>query len=324
MNKIIFLIFFAFFSLTLHAADNLFFIEAQGVIGYSSMDDGIIYRSGHAEDVMQKNSLGVDYIQKFSGETQDVGTLFLQGRVAFDEDKGEVQAQLYNAYFKVKTPITNIWAGHNRIAFGLSSYWDTHGDLLQALPMYGFNFDRDWGIGSTTDTENGDLQIALSTGTGMDLNFKGNWLATSRASLGVLSYDNYNVGLSIMGGKIFDNIGYEIIGDKPKGVIVVGADFAYNHDSFEHKVEVDVGEKNKNFSLSGFYRLSINFLEENRFKLETQYVYVSQEKMHNNYVAAGMSYRITSDVATRIMYEWQGGEMDSNKVIAQVYYYSAL
>ncbi|GHU59031.1 hypothetical protein AGMMS49975_26180 [Clostridia bacterium] len=52
---------------TVSAADSLFYVEAQGVAGYSSEENGAIYRSGGKDDVMQKNSIGFDLIKKFSG-----------------------------------------------------------------------------------------------------------------------------------------------------------------------------------------------------------------------------------------------------------------
>jgi hypothetical protein len=307
------------------AASGLLYFEAQGVAGYSTKDD-VIYRSAHSDDVMQKNSIGLDYIQKFSGATTDWATLYLQGRLVYNNDHSamasneKVQAQLYNAYLKVKTPVANVWGGHNKPAFGLASYLDNHADLLQPLPMYGFGFERDWGIGINRDFQNGDWALALTTGSGMAVRTRGNWLLTSRASWGVLSFDNYNVGFSFMGGEMLDVMGYELMGSEPSQVAVAGMDFAFNHDEFEHKAELDVGSMADELALAGFYRFSINFLEEQRLKLEAQYVGTNREKRSNNFLGVGAGYRISSDLTARLMHEWNYLTTEKRFVV-QLYWY---
>jgi hypothetical protein len=315
------------FPLAGFADSSLLYFEAQGVAGYSTKDDAI-YRSAHSADVMQKNSVGLDYIQKFSGASGgDLATLYLQGRLAYNHDHGEmenddkIQAQLYNAYLKVKAAsIANIWGGHNKPAFGLASYLDNHADLLQPLNMYGFGFDRDWGVGINRDFQNGDLALALTTGSGMALRTRGNWLITSRASVGVLSLDNYNLGLSFMGGQMLEVMGYELMDSEPKQVALAGIDFAFNHEEFEHKLEFDAGSMADELALAGFYRFSVNFLEENRLKLEAQYVGTKNTGQNNSYLGAGVSYRITSDLTARLMSEWSYRTTEK-RFIAQLYWY---
>ncbi|MDR2337531.1 MAG: hypothetical protein LBE20_02650 [Deltaproteobacteria bacterium] len=313
------------FPLSSFAGNSLLYFEAQGVAGYSTKDD-VIYRSAHSADVMQKNSLGLDYIQKFSGATGDLATLYFQGRLAYNHDHSEtqnadkIQAQLYNAYLKVKTPIANIWGGHNKPTFGLASYLDNHADLLQPLNMYGLGFDRDWGVGFNRDFQNGDWALALTTGSGGRLRTRGNWLITSRASLGILNVDNYNLGFSFMGGEMLEVMGYELMDTEPKQVALAGIDFAFNHEEFEHKVELDAGSMADELAWAGFYRLSVNFLEENRLKLEAQYVGVKNMGQNNNYLGAGVSYRINSDLTARLMHEWDYRTTEK-RFVGQVYWY---
>jgi hypothetical protein len=107
---------------------------------------------------MQKPGIGVDYVQRLSGETGDYATLALQLRLAYNQpyqelDQDQVQLQLYNAFFKYKAGFSDLWIGHNRMAFGLASYFDSHAQLLQPLIMQGYGFDRDWGVGATRDFE---------------------------------------------------------------------------------------------------------------------------------------------------------------------------
>jgi hypothetical protein len=313
-------IFFAFIQLVAYAAsDSLLFLEAQAVAGYSFNENKIIYHSAGAMDAMQKNSVGFDFIKKFSSETKDIASAALQMRLAYDKDENKLQLQIYNAYIKAKTAFADIWAGHNRIAFGLPSYWDTHGDLLQPLPMYGFGYDRDWGAGFNKYLQNGDLQFALTSGTGMGFKTEGNWLITSRISNGVLNYDNYNIAASFMGGEILDTMGYKIMDYNPKSIILAGFDGAYNHCNIEHKAEINVGGKNEKTAFAAFYRLSINFMEENALKFEAQSVYTKLESEDNFALAGGLTYRLNSYLSARTMYEWRHKPAE-RRIITQLYY----
>ncbi|MDR1124119.1 MAG: hypothetical protein LBL61_05985 [Elusimicrobiota bacterium] len=303
-----------------NAADSLLYFEAQGIAGYSSADSGAVYHSGHKYDAMQKNGIGFDYIKKFSGEYGDIGTGALQMRLVWDDADDKPQLQIYNAYFKVKTSAADIWAGHNRIAFGLASYWDTHADLLQPLSMYGFGADRDWGAGVSRDFADGDFAAALTAGSGMPLKTEGNWLATSRVSYGVLPRDNYNIGLSFMGGRMLDTMGYKVLDRDPKNVFLGGVDAAYNYGRMEHKAEFDFGRKNDMPAIGAFYRIAFNFLEEDRFKLEGQYIYTKQEGTSEAIIGAGGKYRITPYLASGVMYQ-KTREMNDNRIVFQFYYY---
>ena len=110
---------------------------------------------------MQKPSLGFDYIQRFSGESGDVATFALQGRLALAVDPGrrsyKLEPQIYNAYLKAKILEPYVWIGHNRPAFGLSSYFDSHALILRTLAIQGFGYDRDWGVGIYKDFSWGDI-----------------------------------------------------------------------------------------------------------------------------------------------------------------------
>ena len=305
---------------SVNAADSLLYFEAQGIAGYSSMDSGMIYHSGHKNDTMQKNSIGFDYMKKFSGEYGDVGTGALQMRLAWDDADDRPQLQVYNAYLKSKSSLADLWVGHNRIPFGLASYWDTHADLLQPLSMSGFGFDRDWGAGLSRDFANGDAAAAITTGSGMGLKTKGNWLITSRASYGVLARDNYTVGVSFMGGKKLDTMGYKLMDAEPKDTLLGGVDLAYNHGRIEHKTEFTIGRKNNLSAAAVFYRIGFSFLEENRLKLEGQCTWTKQEGINDAALGFGATYKINSDLTARTMYQWER-EMNDSRVILQLYYY---
>jgi len=302
------------------AADSLLYLEAQGIAGYSSMDEGAVYHSGHRHDTMQKNGIGIDYIKKFSGEYGDWGTGALQLRLVWEDADNKPQFQVYNAWLKLKTAPADVWFGHNRAPFGLTAYLDTHAELLQPLSMYGFGFDRDWGAGISRDFANGDFSTSLTLGSGMALKAEGNWIASSRVSYGVLPRDNYNIGVSIMGGKRLNAMGYEVMDEAPATLLLGGADFAWNHDRIEHKAEFDMGQMNDMAAAAVFYRIGVNLLEENRLKFEAQYVWTKQSSARADWFGLGAAYKVDSNLTARVMYQRDMKTRD-NSVIFQLYYY---
>ena len=321
MKHLLYVLFYAVFGVSAaNAADSLLYLEAQGIAGYSSMDDAMTYHSGHKHDVMQKNGVGFDYIQKFSNDYGDFGSGALQMRLAWNDADDTAQVQVYNAYLKLKTSPVDVWAGHNRVPFGLTAYWDTHADLLQPLSMHGFGFERDWGAGISRDFASGDFSAAITAGSGMALRTRGNLVAVARASYGVLPRDNYNIGASFMGGKTLDTMGYTVMDDDPKDTLLFGVDFALNHYRVEHKAEFDFGRKNEITTAAVFYRIGYNLLKENRLKLEGQYVWTKQEGASADMPGFGVTYKVSSGLTARAMFQ-RDREMNDNLVVFQLYYY---
>jgi hypothetical protein len=279
-------------------------------------------------DVMQKPSVGFDYLQRFSSETGDWGSFALQMRLAYNEayratGEEDFQVQIYNAFFKYKAGFADVWVGHNRIAFGLASYLDSHALLLQPLAMYGYGYDRDWGVGMTRDFEWGNLSLSYSTGSGMPLEFDGNYLISGRASYGVLSRDNYNIGVSSTYGKPIDTIGYEKIMPDPMRTFLYGADFTHFWNNIENRFEAVAGEKMEEDTYAFLWRIGVNFLEEDRLKLEFQPVYRNFEGDWNYELNGGITYKLTSDIALRGVYTYDA-EMNDNRVVFQIYWYYKL
>ena len=306
----------------------LLYLEAQGVGGYDTDKDGPIYYSMNPLDVMQKPSVGFDFLQRFSSETGDWGSFALQMRLAYNEayratGEDEFQVQLYNAFFKYKAGFADIWVGHSRIAFGLGSYLDSHALLLQPLAMYGYGYDRDWGVGATRDFEWGNLSVSYSTGTGMPLEFDGNYLMSARISKGVLSRDNYNIGFSSSYGKPLETIGYEVIIPEPIKTFLVGTDFTYFWNNIENRFEAVAGEKGDENTYAFLWRIGVNLLDEDRLKLEAQPVYRKLGDNWNYEISGGVSYKLTSDITLRGMYTYDG-EMNDNRVVFQIYWYYKL
>lgn len=319
MKKTAFLIGCFVYTLPAVGAD-LFYLEAQGVGGYSSREKKAVFHSAGKHDAMQKNSLGFDWVHKFSNATGDYATFALQARLAYnDEAHHELTPQVYNAYLKLKTSAGDVWAGHNRVAFGLASYWDTHADLMGDLTMQGVSFDRDWGVGYALDTENGAVAASLTTGTGMNVRLNGNYLAAGRASFGVLNRDNYTVGVSVMGGETLETMGYKIMDSTPLKTFLTGIDGAWNINNFEHKVEADIGSYNHKPYYAGLYRFSVGLDSEDRLKLDIQPTYVKRLQKEEKTIAFGGSYLLTGDITLRLMWAHETKTND-NRYMAQLYW----
>lgn len=320
MKKLLPVIFCGLYSANAFAGSTLFYSEAQGIVGYSGKEHKAVYHSADKHDAMQKNSFGFDLLHKLSGKKGDWSAFALQARLAYNDSDKNLRPQIYNAYFKLKSSFGDIWAGHNRVAFGLPSYWDTHSDLIGNLSMQGVSFDRDWGAGYSYDYNKGNISTTLTTGTGMNIRDYGNWLSATRFSYGVLNYDNYTAGISFMFGETLDTMGYKIIDRKPKNVWLLGIDVAYNVDNFEHKAEIDVGRHNHQPYYALLYRLSINLDSEEQWKYDLQPTYLYHEKQEDWTLANGLSYRINSDVKLSFMHQYQHKE-NNNLYIMQIYFY---
>ncbi len=306
------------------ASSRLLYFEAQGVAGYSATEDGIIFHSESSEDVMQKSSVGFDFIQRLSGETGDFGMIAVQGRLAYDPDaEDELEPQLYNAYYKHKAVWADVWAGHNRPALGLSSVLDTHALLLPTITMDGFGFDRDWGIGASRDLAWGNLSASVTTGSGMPLRFEGNYLASARISNGFLNQDNYSLGFSLAHGETLHTMGYEVMHDEPLELSLAGLDCSYFFDNYEARFEAMGGTLMDQDAYALFARFGVNLLNEGRLKLEIQPEYSKIGDADGFQFAAGPTYQLTDELTLRAMY--QHDELaDENRAVVQIYYYSKI
>ena len=302
-----------------NAADLLYF-EAQGIEGWSSAENKAVYHSASKHDAMQKNSIGFDWLRKFSGRSGDWASAALQMRLAYNDSDHDFTPQVYNAWFKVKTRAGDVWAGHNRIAFGLASYWDTHADLLGDMPMQGVGFDRDWGMGWSLDTADGNLSASVTTGSGMPLRTYGNKVFAARAAKGVLNYDNYTAGLSVMTGKILDTMGYKIMNRSPKNQWLIGFDGALNRDNLEHKAEFDAGQYDGEPFYAALYRLTVKWDAEERLATEAQATYVNKAKTENYTAGGTVAYKLTGDLTARLMVQHRSQNAE-NVYMGQLYWY---
>jgi hypothetical protein len=315
-------------------ADHLLYFEAQGVAGYSSEVRRPIYYSQNPDAEMQKPSVGFDYLQRFAGESGDWGTFAFQGRLALTEDNPAgtdwgsrenrhtytLEPQVYNAYMKVKTPLSYVWAGHNRPAFGLSSYFDSHGLILRTLAIQGFGYDRDWGAGLYRDFSWGDLSASVTTGTGMPVYLKGNYMTAARISYGVQSRDNFNLGFSLGYGSTLDTMGYRLRDAEPRQMRLAGVDLTMLRDNLEHRFDLYAGRWLDQDTLAMSYRFGINLDQEGRLKIEAQPTYWKFGEEYDYEAALCISSQVTSDLTVRLGYTYDHNR-DDNRVILQLYYY---
>ena len=304
------------------ASDSLLYLETQMVAGYSSLQQKMIYYSMNQQMAMQKPSVGIDYVKKYSSDYGDWGTLALQGRVAYDETyNSHVETQIYNAYILRKLGYADVWIGHNKPAFGLNSIVDSHGYLLQTLTSEGFGFERDWGAGGYMVFDKGDLNFTLTSGSGFLLYYSGNYLASTRLSYGILNKDNYTAGLSFSNGQIYDMMDYHRIHDYLFQTSLAGVDFSWNTHNFEVKFESTAGTMGSYQVNATLVRLSYNILEENRLKIEAQPVLSKTVDEGQDYkVYGGISYILNEYLALRTMYVYDHFSGD-HSVIGQAYYY---
>ncbi len=303
------------------ASGHLLYLEAQGIIGYSSAQKSTIFYSSSQQETMQKPSLGIDYLRRFSTKDKDVASLAIQVRLALNgEGKRTLEPQIYNAFLKLKPHFADLWLGHNRPALGLSSYLDGHALLLATLSMQGFGFDRDWGMGVYRTLPHGDISLSVTSGSGMPLEFRGNYLVAGRASYGVLNQDNYSWGLSLARGEILETMGYHLMSSEPTSLELVGADLAYLWNNLENCLEVFIGRKMEEPSYALFYRPGINLLSEGRLKLEAQPIYWKVGANENHQLSLAISFQATAEMTLRGRYVYESPIKD-HRVNLQIYYY---
>jgi hypothetical protein len=285
------------------------------------------------EEIMQKPSVGFDYVGRFAGDSGDFGAAALQVRLAWNEDtvgdQEPWEVQVYNAYVKAKVRWTDLWIGHNRPALGLSSYFDSHGLLLTTLAMRGFGFDRDWGVGAYRDFSWGNAAASVTAGTGAplyvegDYLFRGNYLGAARASAGVLAQENWNLGLSAAAGKTLETMGYTVLDRDPKRLALLSLDLTVLRNRLEHRLEAMGGELLDERAWALLYRLGIVLDGESRWKVEGQPSYLRTGDEDSVQAAVCLSHQATPDLTIRTEYAYESLEPD-HRVLLQLYYYHRL
>jgi hypothetical protein len=327
------------------ASDYLLYFEAQEIFGYASSLRKTVSYSINPQSEMQQPSLGFDYLQRISGEAGDVAVFALQGRVSVmpplqgagyqiepqsirqEKDGYTLQPQIFNAWVKFKTPWAYVWVGHDRPAFGLASYFDSHGLLLETVGMrFGF-YDRDWGVGGYHDFSWGNVAASLTSGTGMPfyqslpgLPFDSHYMAVTRVSYGVLERDNFSAGFSLGYGKTLETTGYTLMETEAFPMQMAGADLAVLQDNFEHRAELYTGKWLGSNLFALFYRIGVNLDPEARYKLEAQDMYWENLGIRDYRPALCFSYQVTPNFTVRTSYAYDR-YLNDNRTLLQLYYY---
>ena len=89
----------------------------------------------------------------------------------------------------------------------------------------------------TKTSHGGTLSASATTGSGMPVYFRGNYMTAARASYGVLSQDNINLGFSLGYGKTLDTMGYKLWDPEPQLMRLAGADLTILRNNLEHRFE---------------------------------------------------------------------------------------
>jgi hypothetical protein len=316
----------------LMASDNLLFVEAQMVGGYSSSIDEVILYSHHFHEAMQKPSVGFDFVKRFGNESRDWGLLAIQYRVAYQQDsKPRYASQLYNAYYKQKLPGLDVWIGSNKPAVGLTSNLDNHAVLLSDMSMKVFTFDRDWGVGAEKDMDWLKLSGSATNGSGMQIyNKHGNYLLAGRMGLGNLNKSNYNLGFSAAHGKVLEAMGYTLGHPDAQsgeyilhGMDYVGMDGSLRYLNIDLKFDSLLGEFYNKPAKAIMLRTGIHLLEEERLTLEAQVIYSKYVVFENFNGELAAAYKLNSDFTLRAMGDYDTRQ-ETYKIIGQLYYYKPL
>jgi hypothetical protein len=263
-------------------------------------------------------------VQRFSGASGDFAILAVQVRLAYNQE-GErtFEPQLYNGYLKFKLAAADIWIGHNKPKFGLSTVLDNHGTLLQPLAMMGFGFDRDWGVGFDKDFAGGSAGLSLTAGSGMALNLKGNFLAAARIAGGVLEQDNHSLGFSAAIGQILEVKGLKLLADAPQNFFMAGFDGSWLVNNWQHSLDIMAGVRADHPAAAVFWRTGLGLLAEARLKLEVQPAFLLFRGEALFQLAAGAAFLAWPDWTLRAMVAYDG-EMKDTKLIFQIYYYKGV
>lgn len=309
----------------LGAQSRIIFAEAQLAGSWESISGDIRPYTMHPHEAMQKPSLGFDLIQRFGSDGKDWGLIALQARLAYDESKeSNLEAQLYNAYIKLKTKPLDLWAGHNKPALGISKTWDNHAGLLMDNTMTGLVLDRDWGIGLSMDRGIPEFEVSLTTGSGMALYQDESWLFAARVGLGNFDRSNHSLGVSLAAGNVFKTMGYNIMHNKvPHQLRLVGIDYSRRIMAWELRSEALYGSFHEEPAYASLVRLTWMPLPEDRAELSLQgQLYEIKGARTDNY-SFGAGFRITPELTLRSTYNLQRQDQ-SHTVALQLYYYKAL
>ncbi len=225
---------------------SVFYKELNFIGGYSG-EEG--WMTSHDELM---NSVGFEFLDKFSNEFGDYLTLDIQARLTYDFDQynnpdDAAAFGLHNAWADYKIGLNKtLRVGHFDPQFGLEPVLDTHATLLQTLAMRDIGYKQDWGVGYRSGLGAVDYGTALQMGTGMGLDRDQNTcLATFRLSnppAGGLLY-----GVSFLYGLVPEMTGMTLIPAPETSEMLtrkkrIGLDVQYPAGPVNLRAEVTAGK----------------------------------------------------------------------------------
>lgn len=310
---------------TVNAQSNILFFEAQGVLSYTDPPSSWQAYSHHPHDAMQKPSLGIDYLGRIRAKSTDLGYMSLQIRLAYDESEpNKVQPQVYNAFINWKTPVSDLWIGHNKTAIGLNSYLDNHALLLADNTMSGLNFDRDWGAGLKHDGGWWNMDLSAGTGSGMPLYLGENYLLAARMGWGDYSRNNATIGLSAATGNVLKSMGYTMMHNNKKHPLHLGGfDLGLRYLNFDIKADLLHGSYDGDPAYAYLARSAYYLLPEDRANIELQLQANDLKGTKSTTYSAGLTYRITPDITLRSTYNLKE-PTDTHTIALQAYFYKGI
>lgn len=223
------------------------------------------------------HALGFDMHKVFSGPTQDIGTLILQGYLTrldnhpappgfFDSgDDTEFIYRIFNFnYTGLQGNAPNIRIGHYEVAYGLEHAIDTNGTLRQYQQGRNLGIKADWGVSLNKQLSDYEYEIGWSSGGNQELKSQnGSYVISAR--IGTPRDENAVYGLSLynseLGGTERDRIGFDT------------RQYFGRHGLF---AELSIGKNNDNDVVNGFLEWNVRSNRES-WLYYTQLSYLSNE-----------------------------------------------
>ncbi len=229
--------------------------NSRGAIDIASRVSGNI----ETQEYAFMHVLGVDIHKVFSSDTADIGTLILQPYLVklsnvnnppfiFDDGNDtKLTWRIANFnYTALNQGKFNIRVGHFEVPFGLEYQIDTNGTLRQ-LTTAQRGIKTDWGFSINGVMPHFEYEVALTRGSGVELNSNGNpHLFSGR--IATLSNKNIVTGLSWLTGDILAANG--VIEQKK-----VGLDASYYYYQWQFMTESSIGQKAGNNRVDAFFEI---------------------------------------------------------------------
>lgn len=268
---------------------------------------------------MLKNSIGSEYLGKFSNEYGDYMTLNLQVRLTYEPLENNWGFEVHNAWLEYNLRLGNkLRIGHFDPFYGLEPLLDTHGTILQTLAHKNIGFKSDWGIGFRSFFKNFDHETAIQLGSGMNIKNEGNFLFTQR--IGVTQRNNPSYGLSFLYGKVLVDEAMHSDASHMEEKIIrkkrIGFDSQYQIRSILLKTELGYG-KNDRYTVYGFFieaDLPIFRALESQIQWQTWF-----QDINENVISFSLAYKIIPELTFRTAYFHNFN--NEKQIIMQIYFY---